>query len=190
MPVCSNCFIEIEPSKIVLHERFCSQNMKYCSTCKEAFPKEEFEEHLANHLSRKPSQLSQEEKNIETLKRCYSSKVACEFCGLFLNYNDLVEHEEMCGARTTQCGICKKNMLYRDLKNHMKTKHNIVANNNMTSELDYFNVNNNNNNNKNNDNNNNGNNNENFKKMTSSEIRQIKEDEEFARALAESLNDQ
>ena len=188
MPICSNCHIEIEPSKIVLHERFCSQNMKYCSTCKEAFPKEEFEEHLANHLSRKPSQLSQEEKNIETLKRCYSSKVACEFCGLFLNYNDLVEHEEMCGARTTQCGICKKNMLYRDLKNHMKTKHNIVANNNMTSELDYFNVNNNNNNNKNN--NNNGNNNENFKKMTSSEIRQIKEDEEFARALAESLNDQ
>ena len=186
MPKCSNCHIDIDPLKMVLHERFCLQNMKYCSTCKEAFPKEEFEEHLQNHLSRKPSQLSQEEKNNETLKRCESSKVACEYCGLFLNYNDLIDHEDMCGARTTQCGICKEKMLYKNLKNHMKLKHNIIDDIKNLTELDYYSNNNNNNNNKNNDNNNNNNDNS-YKKMTSSEIRQIDEDEQIARALAESF---
>jgi hypothetical protein len=150
--------------------------MKYCQTCKEAFPKEEFDEHLSNHLSRKQSQISQEEKNFYSLKRCMSSKVACEFCGLFLSYNDLLDHEEMCGARTTQCNICKENILYKNLINHMKNKHNIIDNIKNLTELDnnYFN--------------NNNNNNDNFKKMTSSEIRQIDEDEQIARALAESLN--
>ena len=177
MPICSNCHIEIDPLKIVLHERFCFQNMKYCQTCQEAFPKDEFDEHLSNHLSRKQSQISQEEKNFNSLKRCMSSKVACEFCGLFLSYNDLIDHEEMCGARTTQCNICKENILYKNLINHMKNKHNIVDNIKNLTELDnnYFNSNNN-------------NNNDNFKKMSSSEIRQIDEDEQIARALAESLN--
>ena len=78
MVICSNCHIEIDDAKIVLHERFCIQNIKYCATCQEGFPIEEFDEHLAGHLSRQPSKnLSKEElqkKNSLSLQRLESKK--------------------------------------------------------------------------------------------------------------------
>ena len=39
----SNCFITLDGIKLINHEKNCIQNMTYCKTCKEAIPKEEFE---------------------------------------------------------------------------------------------------------------------------------------------------
>ena len=39
--------------------------------------------------------------------------------------NEIEEHEKMCGARSTKCKICNKNMTYIQLKNHLKEFHNL-----------------------------------------------------------------
>lgn len=130
MVKCSNCHCNIEDSKIILHERFCFQNVKYCDICQEAVIKEEFEEHCLNHNKDKnqneKKKLDLEEvRNSRSLERVMSSKVACEYCGLFLGFTELEEHEEMCGARTAKCKICGYNTLYKFLKNHVINVHGI-----------------------------------------------------------------
>ena len=49
MPKFSNCHTNIEDSKVVLHERFCLQNITYCEKCKEGIIKEVYEEHCLEH---------------------------------------------------------------------------------------------------------------------------------------------
>ena len=131
MVKCSNCHCDIDESKMFLHERFCFQNIKYCEICKEGIIKEEFEEHCENHKknSNELKKLdSEEDRNSRSLKRVESSKVACQYCGLFLIYAEIEEHEQMCGARTTQCKICQKNVIYKDLENHLNNFHNMNKN--------------------------------------------------------------
>ena len=65
MKKCSNCHIELDEMKMMLHERYCLQNIKYCEECKEAIPKEEYEEHLSHHLSRQQSKEIKNEKKEE-----------------------------------------------------------------------------------------------------------------------------
>ena len=127
MVLCSNCHIEIDDSKIVLHERFCIQNIKYCATCQEGFPIEEFDEHLSDHLSRQASKnISKDElqkKNSMSLKRLESKKIGCKYCSMPLSYSLVEEHEEMCGARTNPCPFCGKMILMKDLESHRADKH-------------------------------------------------------------------
>ena len=130
MVKCSNCRCEIEDSKMILHERFCLQNIKYCDLCKEAIIKEEFEEHCLSHnkdnnQNEKKELDSEEDRNSRSLQRIMSSKVACDYCGLFLGFDELEEHEEMCGARSTKCKVCGYNTLYKNLKNHLINAHGI-----------------------------------------------------------------
>ena len=62
--------------------------------------------------------LTEEIKKKVSLERIESSKVSCQFCGLLLSFANIEEHESMCGARTQQCGHCKKTMLMKDLRNN------------------------------------------------------------------------
>ena len=137
MVKCSNCHCEIEDSKMILHERFCIQNIKYCDICKEAIIKEEFEEHCLAHKNNSldlKKDDSEEDKNSRSLQRVMSSKVGCEYCGLPLGFSELEEHEEMCGARSTKCKICGQNLLYKTLENHLLSAHGI--NNSIYKEYD------------------------------------------------------
>ena len=130
MVFCTNCHCEIDENKMFLHERFCKQNVRYCEKCEEAIPIEEFDEHVLSHADKEDEKnpqkkLSKEEKMSRSLERVMSSKVGCEYCGLPLSMNEIEEHEEMCGARTTQCNICHQNMTYKILKSHIKVIHNL-----------------------------------------------------------------
>ena len=148
MPKCSNCHIELEGIKLINHEKYCIQNIKYCDKCKQAIPKDEFEEHLSGHLSRIQSkEIKNEEKKEENnFKKKESTKIECEFCGELLSLDLLEGHEEMCGSRTENCNICGKLIRKRDMENHLKlcSQQNLNQNN--------YNNNNNNNNNYNNSN--------------------------------------
>jgi len=62
MVFCSNCQSEIEDNKMILHERFCKMNIKYCFQCKEKIPIEEYEEHIKNHNEKKPEHKEDEFK--------------------------------------------------------------------------------------------------------------------------------
>lgn len=127
MVLCTNCHIDIDESKIILHQRFCFQNIKYCDKCKEGFPIEEFDEHLSSHLTKKSSSnLSDDELKLKkklSLKRLESSKIGCQYCGLYLSYSEIEEHEQMCGARTHQCPFCEKYITNKDMENHKETEH-------------------------------------------------------------------
>lgn len=129
MVLCPNCHCEIEDSKMVLHERFCKQTMKYCEDCEEAIPIEEYDEHISSHKSTKKNsldlqkQLSKDEKNSLSLKKVMSSKIGCEFCGYPLSFSEIEEHEQMCGSRSTQCKICHQKLIMRNLEEHLKAKH-------------------------------------------------------------------
>ena len=125
MVICSNCRCEIEDSKMVLHERFCYLNIVYCEQCKEAVIKDEYEEHCENHNN--PNKIekeeTQEEKDNKSLERVMSSKAACQFCGLFCGFNEIEEHENSCGSRTTNCRICTEVVMLKNLKDHLSTVH-------------------------------------------------------------------
>ena len=124
---CSNCHCDIEQSKIVLHERFCIQNIKYCDICKEAVIKEEYEEHCLEHSQNNNKSIlkSEEERSNLSLQRVMSTKIQCEFCDLFLSYSEVEEHEMMCGARSTPCRLCGERIIYKNLNDHITGVHGI-----------------------------------------------------------------
>ena len=166
MKTCPNCHIELDNMKLLIHERYCRENIKYCAQCKEAIPKEEFEEHINNHLSRKNTKEikkedNKEEKNNkeeikkEVIKREESERIECQYCGELMSYKLLDEHEEICGSRTDDCDICGKIVLKRKMKNHLK---NHEFENNMK-----------------------------LKKLNFWDLRFMNEDEQLARAMAESM---
>ena len=58
--------IDLEGIRLINFEKYCIQNIKNCVKCQQAIPKDEFEEHLANHLSRMQSkEITNEEKKKE-----------------------------------------------------------------------------------------------------------------------------
>lgn len=113
----------IEASKIILHERFCSQRNKFCEKCNEVITVEEFEEHVKNH-NKIQTKLSKEEKvsskktQDTELKRLESTKVNCRYCSLPLSEGEVKEHEVNCGARSATCEYCMQKMLVKDLEQH------------------------------------------------------------------------
>ena len=79
----------------------------------------------ANNKSEKQEIKSEEERKSLSLERAISTKIQCEFWGLFLSYGEVVEHEEIYGARTTNCKLCGQRLLYKNLDEHIISIHNI-----------------------------------------------------------------
>ena len=124
MQRCSNCHCDIEESKILLHERFCFQNIKYCDICKEGIIKEEYEEHCLEHNNSEiKKEKSQEEKDNLSLKRLESTKIKCTYCKLLLSLTEAEENEQMCGSRTTKCKLCGERAIIKYLENHVLLVH-------------------------------------------------------------------
>ena len=129
MVFCSNCQSEIEDNKMILHERFCKMNIKYCFQCKEKIPIEEYEEHIKNHNEKKPENKEDEFKNEIKEEVPYTNNkednlnIECQYCSLLVDPSELEEHEKMCGARTVKCDICGKYIYIRLIKQHMNVIH-------------------------------------------------------------------
>ena len=124
MQKCSNCHCDIEESKILLHERFCFQNIKYCDICKEGIIKEEYEEHCLEHNNSEiKKEKSQEEKDNLSLKRLESTKIKCTYCKLLLSLTEVEENEQMCGSRTTKFKLCGERAIIKYLENHVLLVH-------------------------------------------------------------------
>lgn len=127
MVFCENCHCDIEESKFFLHQRFCSQSVKYCDKCKEAIPIEEFDEHVLNHLdeeyNKSQSNKSIEDKKSSSLSRIMSKKVGCKYCEYLCSYEELEEHENACGSRTRECPQCGSRVMYKDYEKHLSIIH-------------------------------------------------------------------
>lgn len=115
------------------------RTLKFCDICEDAIEISEYEEHSKSHklkkteikkeeLVAKPKQeINQNNLNINKsyedshdLKRFESIKINCEFCDLQVPDAEFYDHEAMCGARSTKCEYCDKNLLYQQLNNHLK----------------------------------------------------------------------
>ena len=187
MPKCKNCHIDLDGIRLINHEKYCIQNIKYCEKCQQAIPKDEFEEHLSNHLSRIQSkEIKNEEKKEENnLIKEESAKLQCEFCEQLLSLDLVEEHEKMCGSRTDNCINCGKLIRKKDMKNHLQfcIQEKFNQNNNNYnynySNSDY-------------NNNNFDNEYEKYKRqnLMNSTIKNMNEDEQIARAINESLKEQ
>lgn len=134
---CSNCHEQICSTKILLHERMCKFNVKYCNECKEVFEIDEYDDHVKTHELNKnrqeftPEEMSlKKKKSIDMIKRLESKHIDCRYCGLNLSLDNILSHEEQCGARTKECNHCHQLLLFKNYKSHLESKHNITLDNN------------------------------------------------------------
>lgn len=121
---CQNCGKEIETFKMVLHERFCSLNVRKCSICNEPIQIDEYSEHKnLKHIDLNCKRCGKKfpaDKYDSHLKSCSKKLVECKFCGLFLEQNELKEHEYQCGSKTMQCDYCGLNIPQMEYDLHLE----------------------------------------------------------------------
>ena len=113
---CSNCKIELDNMKLLLHERYCIENIKYCIECNKGISKAEFEEHIKKHMLKK----KEEEEKEELKKKEESERIECQYCGESMSYTLIDDHENMCGSRSDYCQICGQLLLVRNMRKHLK----------------------------------------------------------------------
>ena len=137
---CSNCGKDIESLKMILHERYCSLNVRKCSICEEPVPIDEYNEHKSNeHPDIKCEFCGKMMGNIEYkshLKECSKKLFACQYCELYMNKNELKDHEYQCGSKTTTCPYCNQTVTKKDYELHLK----FVCNGNSKSNNNNENV--------------------------------------------------
>ena len=158
---CLNCGKEIETFKMVLHERFCSLNVRKCSICDEPVQIDEYKEH--KNLKHTEMKCEQCGKNFPPsqynshLKSCSKKLVECQYCGLFLDKNELKDHEYQCGSKSKQCEYCGMNIPIMEYELHLeftcKIREKFNSEPNPETKNDQKDNNNSNNNNSNNNNN-------------------------------------
>jgi len=121
---CLNCGKDIESFKMVLHERFCSLNVRKCSICEEPVQIDEYPE----HKNQKHSEFNCERcgKTFPSthynshLKTCSKKLIECQYCGLPMDQNELREHEYQCGSKTKQCEYCGMNVPIMEYELHLE----------------------------------------------------------------------
>ena len=121
---CSNCGKDIESSKMFLHERCCSLNVRKCSICDEPVQIDEYNEHkIVVHPDIKCEFCGNIFPNIEYnshLKICSKKLWECKYCGLYMNKNELKEHEYQCGSKSIICEFCKENVPKMEYDLHLE----------------------------------------------------------------------
>ena len=123
---------EIEETKFMLHEAFCTRSNKYCPDCNEAFHIAEYDEHLKNHNNKNQKEIKNSSDNQNTntqttkitndnsnLHRIQSNRIDCNYCGLQISESEKKEHESMCGARSEICEYCNQKFLVKQMKTHL-----------------------------------------------------------------------
>lgn len=121
---CPTCDVELPEIQFILHERFCSKNMRRCSICKEPIQKDEYEEHKKeNHRKEKCNycgKLIEKNKFEEHKGKCSKKLKECSYCGLSLSNDELHSHEHFCGSKTEECEYCQEMVPRKEKELHMK----------------------------------------------------------------------
>ena len=120
--VCENCGRDIESYKMILHERYCKINIKKCEICKEPIQVDEYEEHKILKHSKQKCTTCGQSFIVEELKnhKCTKKMLECQYCGLFLDKNELQDHEYACGSKSTQCEYCGINVPLMEKALHLQ----------------------------------------------------------------------
>lgn len=123
---CINCDKEISAQKIVLHERYCKDNIIKCPICHEAVQKEELEEHNEDNHAKTPCKECGkliEKSLLSTHKqKCDRQLFQCEYCQLSLPMDELHDHEYICGSKTEECCLCHEMVTKMEYELHFRYK--------------------------------------------------------------------
>lgn len=121
---CPICDVELPEIQFILHERFCSTNMRRCSICNEPIQKDEYEDHKKeNHSKEKCNycgKLIEKNKFEEHRGKCSKKLKECAYCGLFLASDELHSHEHFCGSKTEECEYCREMVPRKEKELHMQ----------------------------------------------------------------------
>ena len=121
---CSNCGKEIESFKMILHERFCSINVRKCSICEEPVQIDEYPEHkMVSHPDKKCEfcgNIFKYKEYNSHLKTCSKKLYECHYCGLYMNKNELEGHEYQCGSKSMACEYCNEIIPRKEYDLHLE----------------------------------------------------------------------
>ena len=120
--VCENCGKDIESYKMFLHERYCKINIRKCSICKEPVQVDEYNEHkIMKHKKEKCESCGQSFLMAELkTHQCSKKMVECKYCGLYMDLNELNEHEYQCGSKSEPCEYCGVNVPMMEKELHLQ----------------------------------------------------------------------
>ena len=120
--------LDLESSKLFLHEPFCIRNNKLCDKCGKIVEIGDYDEHLKEHKVESKPQINEVKPNSYVpvsqivkqpkLIKQKSEQRNCEFCNLQLHLEEYTDHISLCGARSTSCEYCNKALLTKDLNKH------------------------------------------------------------------------
>lgn len=121
--LCLNCEQNIEESKIFLHERMCSFNIKKCPKCNQPFNIDDLNEHIKLEHSYIDCELCNNKfkySEIENhVKVCLYQLFPCKYCKLNVLLKELEDHEEICGSTTEKCPKCDIYIEKRNYEKHL-----------------------------------------------------------------------
>jgi len=123
---CQSCEQYIESSKYILHERMCSLNVKRCPKCDKPFNLIDLDDHIKLEHSFTICDLCGSKftnKEIENHKKnCDYRLIPCKFCELNVIFQELEEHENICGSTTKLCEKCGSFIEKKNFDNHICEK--------------------------------------------------------------------
>ncbi|XP_055941486.1 uncharacterized protein LOC129971596 isoform X2 [Argiope bruennichi] len=124
--ICSDCGITVEKWKIEKHKETCVKKLVPCEYCELEVHLDSLYEHAATCGSRteqcpkcnKHVMIKDLKKHpIDCLKR-EQETMPCEYCGLLIDWNELMEHTALCGTRTERCFLCNEHVMVQDRDTH------------------------------------------------------------------------
>lgn len=120
MVACPQCEEQVENG--VLEEHMQTSCLVPCTNCGERVAKGRMEEHLESECvgacqnCGEQVQMSAMAKHLD--EACSRRPVRCEFCELSFPADSIMEHGDMCGARTEKCTKCDRWVMLKHLSVH------------------------------------------------------------------------
>ena len=120
---CDNCQQDVPAARYEMHSAFCSRNIYRCASCGERMPISERDDHEQAVHGEAQCKCGEkmERRYLERhlAEACLHRQVSCDFCDLVLPLYNLLEHAEICGARTENCVKCLQLVRLRDMDDHI-----------------------------------------------------------------------
>ena len=128
--LCDHCGQYVRETVFVMHERHCARRNKRCETCGEMMPASSLAKHIAlEHellVCECGVELTQDALAEHRRNDCPYRTVPCWYCPLSMPAHDLESHADACGARTSRCRQCFRQIQRSEMGPHLVLDHGLA----------------------------------------------------------------